>query len=192
MKRLFVLARSWRCWRLLCCCPAECRPKGPSCAQCCSTRLPARTATYVMTEVLPPLIEKYGDQLQIAAIDVTNASGQALYQSAVDKYGITEERLGVPALVVGTTVLVGSSEIPEQFPGILRAALAKGGEELARNSRPSRCAGAHRRPYVGPAEAPAAAGRSTGGSTGVRPLSLRRIRPPRSPPSRRTGRSPTS
>ena len=84
---------------------------------------------YVMTEVLPPLIEKYGAQLQIAAIDVTNASGQALYQSAIDKFAITEERLGVPTLVVGASVLVGSSEIPEQFPSIIVGALAEGGQD---------------------------------------------------------------
>jgi uncharacterized membrane protein len=83
---------------------------------------------YVMTEVLPPLVEKYGAQLQIAAIDVTNASGQALYQSAVEKYGITEERQGVPALVVGAVVLVGSEEIPAQLPAIIEGALAEGGQ----------------------------------------------------------------
>jgi len=84
---------------------------------------------YVMNEVLPPLAEKYGAQLQIAAIDVTQASGQALYQSAVEKFGITEERQGVPALVVGATVLVGSSEIPEQLPSMIEGGLAKGGED---------------------------------------------------------------
>ena len=84
---------------------------------------------YVMNEVLPPLIDKYGSQLQIAAIDVTAASGQALYQSAVEKFGITEERQGVPALVVGAVVLVGSSEIPEQFPAIIEGGLAEGGED---------------------------------------------------------------
>ncbi len=78
---------------------------------------------YVMTEVLPPLIEQYGDQLQIAAIDVSEPSGQALYQSTIEKFAITEERLGVPTLVVGTTVLVGSGEIPEQFPGIINGCL---------------------------------------------------------------------
>ena len=84
---------------------------------------------YVMNEVLPPLVDKYGAQLQIAAIDVTAASGQALYQSAVEKFGITAERQGVPALVVGASVLVGSSEIPEQFPTIIEDGLAAGGED---------------------------------------------------------------
>ena len=91
----------------------------PSCPHC----------HYVMNEVLPPLAEKYGAQLQIAAVDVTQASGQALYQSAVEKFGITKDRQGVPALVVGAIVLVGSSEIPEQFPAIIEGGLAEGGED---------------------------------------------------------------
>ncbi len=112
---------------------------------------------YVMTEVLPPLIEKYGAQLQIAAIDVTNASGQALYQSAVAKYGITEDRLGVPALVVGTTVMVGSEEIPAQFPGLITAALAKGGENWPAIPGLPTALEPIAAPTFGPAEAPGAA-----------------------------------
>lgn len=111
----------------------------------------------VMTEVLPPLIDKYGDQLEIAAIDVTNASGQALYQSAVAKYGITEERLGVPALVVGSTVLVGSEEIPAQFPGLITAALAQGGENWPEIPGLPAALEPIAAPTFGPAEAPAAA-----------------------------------
>ncbi|MFN8467100.1 MAG: vitamin K epoxide reductase family protein [Caldilineaceae bacterium] len=112
---------------------------------------------YVMTEVLPPLIEKYGAQLEIAAIDVTNASGQALYQSAVAKYGITEDRLGVPALVVGTTVMVGSEEIPDQFPGLITAALAKGGENWPEIPGLPTALEPIAAPTFGPAAAPAAA-----------------------------------
>lgn len=80
----------------------------------------------VINEVLLPMVEEYGNRLQIVAVDVTQANGQALYQSAVDYFQIPEERLGVPTLIVGETVLVGSVEIPDQFPGIVSAALATG------------------------------------------------------------------
>ncbi len=76
---------------------------------------------------LPPLLEKYGAQLEILAIDVTQPAGQELYISAIERFGIPEERRGVPAMIIGEVVLVGGNEIPEQFPGLVEAALAGGG-----------------------------------------------------------------
>lgn len=89
----------------------------PSCGQCHK----------VIDEELPPLLEKYAGQLVVVGIDVTVPDGQKLYRSTVEEFGIPDERLGVPALVVGETVLVGSLEIPQQFPGIIEAGLASGG-----------------------------------------------------------------
>lgn len=83
----------------------------------------------VMTQDLPPLQATYGEQLQIAAIDVTTVDGQQLYRSAVDAYSIPEDRLGVPTLIVGDQVMVGSLEIPELFPGLIEQGLARGGVE---------------------------------------------------------------
>jgi uncharacterized membrane protein len=81
----------------------------------------------VMTESLPPLLARYGDQLQVAAVDVTTPEGQELYQAMVQRFQVPDERLGVPALVIGESVLVGSIEIPERLPALADAALARGG-----------------------------------------------------------------
>ena len=81
----------------------------------------------VITEDLPPLAEKYGEQLQIIGIDVTYEEGQDLYQAAIVKYEIPDHRYGVPTLIVGDTVLVGSGEIPALFPGIIEDGLSDGG-----------------------------------------------------------------
>ncbi|MBK8048688.1 MAG: vitamin K epoxide reductase family protein [Anaerolineales bacterium] len=81
----------------------------------------------MITEVLTPLAEKYGDQLLIAGVDVTTADGQALYQAAISRFAIPEDRLGVPTLIIGTTVLVGSEEIPDQLPGLIEQGLAASG-----------------------------------------------------------------
>ncbi len=81
----------------------------------------------VITQVLPPLQEKYGDALQILLIDVTTTEGQALYQAAVNYYGIPDERLGVPMLIANETIMVGSSEIPSLFPQIIEEGVAQGG-----------------------------------------------------------------
>ncbi len=81
----------------------------------------------VINELLLPMMDEYGDQLQIMAIDVGRPEGAQLYDFAVMRYKIPTERKGVPALIVGDTVLVGSGEIPEQFPGIVKDALAADG-----------------------------------------------------------------
>ena len=81
----------------------------------------------VMTVDLPPLKEQYGDQLQIFEVNVREEAGSNLYQTAIETLKIPDERIGVPTLVVGTTILVGIREIPGQFPGLIESLLAQGG-----------------------------------------------------------------
>ena len=81
----------------------------------------------VITEDLPPLIEKYQDQLVILLVEVGTPQGQQLYQSAINHYQIPDDRLGVPTLIVGENVLVGSLEIPEFFPDIVANGLVEDG-----------------------------------------------------------------
>jgi uncharacterized membrane protein/thiol-disulfide isomerase/thioredoxin len=89
----------------------------PSCGHC----------HYVIKEVLEPMMEQYDDQLQIIGVTTYSQEGQALYQAAIDTFEIPSHRQGVPTLIVGETVLVGSGEIPEQFPQIVEEGLAQGG-----------------------------------------------------------------
>lgn len=81
----------------------------------------------VMTEDLPPLRAKYGDQLQILEVNVQLPDGQQLYNEYLLRFNVPEMRRGVPALVVGDTYMVGSVEIPEMFPGLIVEGLARGG-----------------------------------------------------------------
>lgn len=81
----------------------------------------------VINEDLPPLIQKYGERLVLIGINTSVPEGQQLYQAAIKHFNIPDNRLGVPTLIVGTTVLVGSLEIPEQLPGLIEAGLAEGG-----------------------------------------------------------------
>lgn len=82
---------------------------------------------YVIGEVLTPMLDDYGEQLQIIGIDTTEPGGAQLYQAAIERYRIPHTRQGVPTLVVNDVVLVGSGEIPEQFPAIVAAGLAADG-----------------------------------------------------------------
>jgi len=81
----------------------------------------------VIQEDLPPIVKKYGDQLQILLINVTTEGGQELYQSAAKSVPIPDNMRGVPALVIGKTLLVGDKDIPAQLPGIVEQGLASGG-----------------------------------------------------------------
>jgi uncharacterized membrane protein len=81
----------------------------------------------VIEQVLPPLVDQYPGQLDIVGIDVAHPVGSNLYQAAVAKFNIPTDRLGVPTLIVGSNILVGSVEIPEKLPAIIKAGLDDGG-----------------------------------------------------------------
>jgi len=89
----------------------------PSCGHC----------HQVITEVLPPLLEKHGNQFEIVGVNTADPGGQALYQATIAQFEIPQERRGVPTLVIGDIVLVGSLEIPQQLPGLIEDYLAQGG-----------------------------------------------------------------
>lgn len=89
----------------------------PSCPHC----------RQVMTLDLPPLLERYGDALQIAAVNTATQGGQSLYLGTVRYLNVPPERLGVPTLVVGPRVLVGALEIPRDLPGIVERGLMGAG-----------------------------------------------------------------
>jgi uncharacterized membrane protein len=104
----------------------------------------------VINEDLPPIFESFGGQarvwidplvprgeaafylvtngtLEVLLIDASKQAGGPYYERTTTSFGIPRDRGGVPRLIVGETVLVGSLEIPQQFPIIIREALAGSG-----------------------------------------------------------------
>jgi uncharacterized membrane protein/thiol-disulfide isomerase/thioredoxin len=81
----------------------------------------------VMEEQLPPLAQKYGQQLDIVGVDVNHETGLKIYQDMLVKLNVPDDRVGVPTLVIGSEVLVGSDEIPARLPGLIEQGLASGG-----------------------------------------------------------------
>ena len=65
--------------------------------------------------------------LEILLVDASQQAGGLLYETCSEEFAIPPPRQGVPRLVVGSTVLVGSLEIPSQFPDMIERALAAGG-----------------------------------------------------------------
>ncbi len=82
----------------------------------------------VINDTIIPLVEKYGDQLQIIAIDVTQQQGQTLFLSAIQKFNL--DSAGVPFLVIDDTYLIGSEDIPNKFPGLIETYLTQGGVDF--------------------------------------------------------------
>lgn len=81
----------------------------------------------VIDNDLPPLQEKYGDQLQILFINVTVQGGRELFRTACETLAPNGNCGGVPTMIVGSTVMVGSYEIPTQLPDLIENGLASGG-----------------------------------------------------------------
>lgn len=79
----------------------------------------------VSTEVLPPLREQYGRQLEILELDVSTAEGNGIWQAAVNLY--KPSVVGVPFMIVGEQSMIGSVEIPTLLPGLIERGLAEGG-----------------------------------------------------------------
>lgn len=83
----------------------------------------------VIDEVFPVMDEEFGDQFQVIGIDVSAQGAGFYYQQACDQYGIPENSCGsVPLLVIGESEwMMGSVEIPDRAPGLVREGLANGG-----------------------------------------------------------------
>jgi thiol-disulfide isomerase/thioredoxin len=74
---------------------------------------------YVIKEVLPPLQDQYGDQLDILLIELVNQEDvDSLYETATIM-GVAKEEVGVPFMLVGEKVLMGSDQILRELPGLI-------------------------------------------------------------------------
>jgi len=91
---------------------------------------------HVLEDVLPPLQDKYGSQLQIQFIEVVTIEDvNHLYEVAAS-YGIPKERAIVPFLIIGERVLIGSDQIPAELPGLIKQYLVQGGVDWPQGLAP--------------------------------------------------------
>jgi uncharacterized membrane protein/thiol-disulfide isomerase/thioredoxin len=81
----------------------------------------------VMTEHLPTIADQYGDNLQIIAVNTAVEGGSMLFQATIEIFEVPPERRGVPMMVIGDQVLVGSIEIPERFTDLVQEGFDQGG-----------------------------------------------------------------
>jgi uncharacterized membrane protein len=79
----------------------------------------------VITNHWPAIQDQFGSQLQVLFIDVTVPAGSEIMGTAINAMHIASH--GVPMLIIGSEVLVGSIDIPQRAPGLIRAGLNSGG-----------------------------------------------------------------
>lgn len=87
----------------------------------------------VIANVLPPLQEKYGSQFDLFMVEVKGSQDvDALYRVAAS-YNIPKKQTGVPFLIIGDQVLVGSDQVREQLPVLIDDYLIRGGLDFPAN-----------------------------------------------------------
>lgn len=112
----------------------------PTCGHC----------EYVITQVFPSIFEEYGEQVEILLvnaydpndpgvyllsnnlveaheIDNTVQSGQALFLAYLEEIGVPSDQTGVPFMVVSDGFMIGSQQIPDEFPGLIAQGLSGDG-----------------------------------------------------------------
>lgn len=85
----------------------------------------------VLDNVLPPLQERYGPQLEILLVEVVGMEDVNRLYDIAATYGFSRDQVGVPFLIIGDRALAGSQQIPEELPGLIEYHLAQGGVEKA-------------------------------------------------------------
>jgi cytochrome c biogenesis protein CcdA len=86
----------------------------------------------IMTNYLPTVYEKYGDQVESRYLEIWNDVGNhRAFRGLVLKLDVPQDKQGyVPTLVIGNKVLVGG-DIPAQLEGYIDQYLAQGGVDYA-------------------------------------------------------------
>ncbi|GAB4419405.1 MAG: vitamin K epoxide reductase family protein [Anaerolineales bacterium] len=83
----------------------------------------------VLDNILPPLQEKYGTQLDILLVEVVGMDDVNRLYDIAATYGYSRDQVGVPFLIIGEDVLIGSQQIPKELPSLIEFHLAQGGVE---------------------------------------------------------------
>jgi glutaredoxin len=87
----------------------------------------------VIQNVLPPLVEKYGPQFDLFMIEAKSTKDvDNLYRVAAS-YKFTKEQTGVPFVIIGDQVLIGSDQVREQLPVLIDNNLTRGGMDWPAN-----------------------------------------------------------
>ena len=75
----------------------------------------------------PRMQAEFGDQFRLLFINVQTPGGEALFRAAYNAPHLAVNSLGVPTMIIGDVVMVGSVEIPAVAFDVIREGIAAGG-----------------------------------------------------------------
>jgi uncharacterized membrane protein len=78
------------------------------------------------TSDIPPIVALEGDAFQILFVNTVTPLGGELFVQAIETYQIPDP-VGVPMLIVDGQYMIGSADIPAQFPTIVAEGFSEGG-----------------------------------------------------------------
>jgi cytochrome c biogenesis protein CcdA/glutaredoxin len=81
----------------------------------------------VVEEVLNPLQDKYGDQLEIKVVEISDPANYEMLIRTEEMFGVPREERGLPTLVIDDHILIGEDDIRGQLPCIFDTCLGAGG-----------------------------------------------------------------
>jgi uncharacterized membrane protein len=82
---------------------------------------------WVKLYTLAPLQEQYEAQLDIHLVELRTAADFDQLFDLAAAHGVPRSNVGVPFLVIGDQMLIGSGQIPAELPGLIETHLAAGG-----------------------------------------------------------------
>ncbi len=83
----------------------------------------------ILARVLPPLEQKYGEQLDVRRMEVVTVQDVDQLYRIAERFGIPKDQTGVPLLVIGNRALT-ANQIPTELPRLIEQYLAVGGVDL--------------------------------------------------------------
>ena len=81
----------------------------------------------VLENTLPPLQEEYGDTLEVLSLELSDPNNYQVWLAALHMFQVPPNMQGVPMVIIGDNVLVGSYDIPQKLPELIKGYRVAGG-----------------------------------------------------------------
>jgi uncharacterized membrane protein len=83
----------------------------------------------VLQNYIPKIIHDYKSVLEIRFVQLATTQEIDRFYAVAPQVGLTKDKMGLPMVLAGNQVLVGSREIPKSFTALVDQSLASGGTE---------------------------------------------------------------
>jgi uncharacterized membrane protein len=81
----------------------------------------------VIENILPPIQEKFKNKLLITYIMLYKENQVVPFYKLASEYGVKQGDIGVPFMIIGNKVLIGTDEIKKDMPNLIQDGIKRGG-----------------------------------------------------------------